>query len=157
MLKPSKLKEKVKAPLPSKEDKPIMNLVTSKNFIVANAVVAILAAPKKMPSDDMDFLNKEDFGKVPPYLGRIKQDIEAEYEYIRQLREEAAEAGLQQRSMTAEERESMITGLKAKWELINSEYQLGTHMTTLDTVGKIARKENHEKTMTELEKAIDKL
>lgn len=38
--------------------------VTSKNFIVANAVENILAAPKKMSNNDMDFLNKEDFGKV---------------------------------------------------------------------------------------------
>jgi hypothetical protein len=33
-------------PLP--KEKPLMNLVTSKNFIVANAVEAILAAPKKV-------------------------------------------------------------------------------------------------------------
>lgn len=57
--------------LPDPKDKPIMNLVTSKNFIVANAVEAILAAPKKVPNNDMDFLNKEDFGKVPPYLTKI--------------------------------------------------------------------------------------
>ena len=31
----------------SQEERPVMNLVTSKNFIVANAVEVILAAPKK--------------------------------------------------------------------------------------------------------------
>merc|ERR1719149_224438 len=64
---------------PRRDEIPVMNLVTSKNFIVANAVETILAAPKK-PAQ-----SKEDYGKVPKYLSQIKNDINDEYEYIRQL------------------------------------------------------------------------
>jgi len=67
-LKPTSVKDKVKPPLPDAKDKPIMNLVTSKNFIVANAVEAILAAPKKVADNDRDFMKKEDYGKVFPTL-----------------------------------------------------------------------------------------
>merc|ERR1719456_202501 len=37
-LQPTKLKTKLKPTLPAREEKPIMNLVTAKNFVVANAV-----------------------------------------------------------------------------------------------------------------------
>lgn len=47
LLQPSKLKTKTKPKIPKVEDAPIMNLVTSKNFVVANAVEVILAAPAK--------------------------------------------------------------------------------------------------------------
>merc|ERR1712159_574280 len=88
MGQPSTLKTKNRPALPGKDDKPIMNLVTSKNFVVANAVETILAAPKKTQQGAKDYLSKEDYGKVPKYLKNIKQDIEAEYDYIRQLQEQ---------------------------------------------------------------------
>merc|ERR1719408_1163668 len=116
LLQPTVLKAKLKPALPAKDDKPVMNLVTSKNFVVANAVETILAAPKKLPEGAKDYLRKEDFGKVPKYLKLIKKDIEAEYDYIRQLQEEELEAKRSQmRQLTEEEREGLIQGLKAKW------------------------------------------
>jgi len=158
LLKPSKLKDRIKPPLPGANEKPIMNLVTSKNFIVANAVENILAAPKKIPNNDEDFLNKEDFGKVPDYLARIKKDIEVEYQYIRDLKEaELENEGITKRPLSQEERVALLHACKAKWEEINSEYQLGTHMTKLDTVGKIKRKEQHEQALTQIEKDIEKI
>merc|ERR1719330_439073 len=87
-LAPTALKTKHKPPVPSKDDAPVMNLVTSKNFIVANAVETILAHPKKVSDGAKDYLNKEDYGKTPKYLSHIKKDIDAEYEYIRQLQEQ---------------------------------------------------------------------
>lgn len=79
LLQPSNLKTKLKPTVPKKEEKPVMNLVTSKNFVVANAVETILAAPKRVSQGAKDYLNKEDFGKVPKYLQQVKSDIDAEY------------------------------------------------------------------------------
>merc|ERR1719310_1288314 len=120
-----------------------MNLVSSKNFIVANAVETILAAPKKVPQGAKDYLHKEDFGKVPKYLQHIKKDIEDEYEYIRQLQEQ--------------EKAGLIAGLKAKWEQTNTDYQATTHLTKLDTIGKVKRKEKFEAELSQIEKDIEKL
>merc|ERR1719498_2108034 len=89
LLQPTKLKPKGKPAVPKKEDIPIMNLVTSKNFVVANAVETILAAPKKTSQGAKDYLHKEDYGKIPKYLGHIKQDIDSEY--IRQLQAQEEE------------------------------------------------------------------
>merc|ERR1719337_749965 len=87
LLQPSELKPKLKPDVPKTSDMPVMNLVTSKNFVVANVVETILAAPKKVSQGAKDYLSKEDYGKVPKYLKNIKQDIDAEYEYIQQLQE----------------------------------------------------------------------
>merc|ERR550514_1668439 len=125
-LQPTKLKTKLKPTLPAKDDKPIMNLVTSKNFVVANAVETILAAPKKVSVGAKDYLHKEDYGKVPKYLQNIKE----EYDYIRMLQEQEEEArSAQVRPLTEDERQALILGLKAKWEQTNTEYQATTHIT----------------------------
>merc|ERR1719408_176666 len=156
LLQPTVLKAKLKPALPAKDDKPVMNLVTSKNFVVANAVETILAAPKKLPEGAKDYLRKEDFGKVPKYLKLIKKDIEAEYDYIRQLQEEEARRS-QMRQISDEERDTLIAGLKEKWEKVNTDYQATTHLTKLDTQGKVKRKEKYEAELQQIEKDIEKL
>merc|ERR1719353_1907757 len=117
LLQPTELKPKLKADVPKTSDMPVMNLVTSKNFVVANAVETILAAPKKVSQGAKDYLSKDDYGKVPKYLKNIKQDIDAEYEYISQLQEmEAQERNSMLMPMPEDERMRLIAGLKAKWE-----------------------------------------
>merc|ERR1719456_97213 len=114
---------RIKAGPPARDEKPVMNLVTSKNFIVANAVETILAAPKKLPEGSKDYLGKDDYGKVPKYLQFIKKDIEAEYDYIRQLQAQEEEArNSEVRQLSDDERQGLIDGLKAKWEQVNTEY-----------------------------------
>jgi len=135
-----------------------MNLVSSKNFIVSNAVETILAAPRKTSKGAKDYLHKEDYGKVPKYLDHIKQDIDAEYEYIRQLQaQEEEQRNSQTRLLTDEEKHGLMQGLKAKWEMINTDYQAITHLTVLDTMGKVKRKEKYEAQLAQTEKDIEKL
>lgn len=158
LLQPSQLKLKIKPDIPAIHDKPIMDLVTSKNFVVANAVEAILAAPRKVSAGAKDYIKKKDYGRVPKYLQHIKKDIDAEYEYIRHLQQQEDEArGSQVRPLEAEDQEQLIKNLKAKWEQVNTEYQSSTHLTTLDTVGKVKRKEKYEAELGQIEKDIQKL
>jgi len=158
LLQPSTLRVKNKPGIPPKSEKPIMNLVTSKNFVVANAVETILAAPKKSTQGAKDYLHKEDYGKVPRYLEHIKQDIDAEYEYIRQLQaQEDEQRNAQSRLLSDDEKHGLIMGLKAKWEQVNTDYQATTHLTKLDTIGKVKRKETYEAQLSQIEKDIEKL
>jgi len=158
LLKPSDLKPKLKPDVPKTSDQPILNLVTSKNFVVANAVEAILAAPAKVSQGAKSFLQKEDYGKVPKYLKHIKKDIEAEYDYIRSLQEQEELYGAQQMQPLAEaERLSLIEGLKAKWEAVNTQYQASTHLVKLDTIGKVKRKEKYEAELSQIERDIERL
>jgi len=140
------------------ECRPIMNLVSSKNFIVANAVETILAQPKKVVNTTKDYLNKEDYGKVPKYLTQIKNDIDAEYDYIRNLQQqEEDEMNAQARPLTEPERQALLQQLKAKWEQVNTSYQGETHITNIDSTGKLKRKEKNEAELAQLEKDIEKL
>jgi len=158
LLQPSTLKTKNKPSIPPKTDKPIMNLVSSKNFVVANAVETILAAPKKASQANKDYLHKEDYGKVPKYLEQIKSDINDEYEYIRQLQQQEADArDNTSRLLEDDDKYGLIQGLKAKWEQVNTDYQATTHLTKLDTIGKVRRKEKYEAELTQIEKDIEKL
>jgi len=159
-LKPVHLKDSVRAGggPPKRGEEPVMNLVSSKNFIVANAVETILAVPKKVQSNAKDYLHKEDYGKVPKYLTHIKKDIAAEYDYIRQLQEQAmADSAPPVQGLDEMERLNLMEGLKAKWESINTAYQAETHLTTLDTMGKMRRKEKFEAELAQIEKDIEKL
>ncbi|CAE7190478.1 ENKUR, partial [Symbiodinium sp. CCMP2456] len=103
-------------------------------------------------------LLQPDYGKIPKYLSHIKKDIDAEYEYIRQLQQlrEQEEAD-RMRPLLEDERHHLIEGLKTKWESVNTAYQGGTHITKLDTMGKMKRKERHEAELSQIEKDIEKL
>jgi len=74
-----------KAAVPLRTEKPIHGLVSDKNFIVANAVENILAAPKLPARQDTDYLKKKTYGKVPKYVTKIKQEIEDEYNLVREM------------------------------------------------------------------------
>ena len=68
-----------KVDVPAKDEKPIMGLISDKNFIVSNAVENILAAPNLPSNNEKDYLKKKNYGKVPRYLQKIKNEIEDEY------------------------------------------------------------------------------
>ena len=59
--------------------------MSDKNFIVANAVENILAAPKLPENKDVDFIKKKTYGKVPRFLQKIKKEIEDEYQLVREM------------------------------------------------------------------------
>ncbi|CAE7528427.1 aspS1 [Symbiodinium sp. KB8] len=103
-------------------------------------------------------LLQPDYGKIPKYLSHIKKDIDAEYEYIRQLQQQREqEEADRMRPLLEDERHHLIEGLKTKWESVNTAYQGGTHITKLDTMGKMKRKERHEAELSQIEKDIEKL
>lgn len=141
-----------KASVPRKSEVPIMGLKTSKNFVVANAVENILAVPRQSSSTEVRYTAKRDYGKVPEYLELVKRDIQEEQEILAEyfqddVPEEQAQSGT---IMGDAERESLVRDLKKQWGVMNSRFQLISHNTMLDSVGKVRRK-------TELEKALDQL
>ncbi|KAA0157941.1 hypothetical protein FNF28_06448 [Cafeteria roenbergensis] len=120
-----------KAPVPKRTERPIHGITSSKNFVVANAVENILAAPPE-PEVAPDYLHKEDFGRVPEYLEELGDD----------------------------EREELLDALKAKWDVVNARYQKMTHLkisTHNSSLGQIRNKEQCEAQMDELERDIARL
>jgi len=117
-------RDAVKKPaVPLKDEKPIMGLVSDKNFIVSNAVENILAAPKLPTNSDKDYLKKKNYGRVPKYLQKIKKEIEDEYQLVREMQiEEEADMDRQKFLMDDSEKQELIAALKKKWEVVHKEY-----------------------------------
>eukprot|EP01017_Pseudomicrothorax_dubius_P028033 TRINITY_DN3301_c0_g1_i9.p1 TRINITY_DN3301_c0_g1~~TRINITY_DN3301_c0_g1_i9.p1 ORF type:complete len:173 (-),score=48.90 TRINITY_DN3301_c0_g1_i9:195-713(-) len=120
-------------PIPSRDQPPIYGLHTNKNFVVLNAVENILAAPKVIKKET-PATEKADYGCVPKYLQRIKDQINEEYESIRAMHQKEEEEEEQKRyELSSEEVEKLREGLQKKWEAVNQEYQKITHISKVDT------------------------
>jgi hypothetical protein len=106
-----------KPPVPKHGDKPaIMGVKSNKNFITTNAVENIMSIPKKPEKKYADtkigathqlepsgltpkYRNKKDFGKIPDYLEKRKQEIEqAQIEYDAYIRERFRQGAMKQLS-----------------------------------------------------------
>ena len=138
-----------------------MGIKTSKNFITANAVEAILQVPKAQDFGELNYMKKEDFGKVPEYLHEVKEEIRRENDmidrYVKEQMGHIDEEPDRFDEISDDERIALIKALKDKWDSVNREYQKITHLVLLDTAGQVRRKENFEKEMTQLENDINEL
>jgi hypothetical protein len=153
-----------KPSVPSMEQKPVMGLRTTKNFITANAVEAILQVPQGITEMEADYLSKADYGKVPEYLSQVKEEIRRENEMIDayvaemgRIQDGDDDDSAQMELMSDQERAEVLASLKRKWDSVNAKYQKMTHLVKLDTTGKIQRKEALEKELNQLEADIEKL
>lgn len=157
LLQPSKIKPKIKPGIPKLQERPHQAVATPKDFVAANACEVILSATKKLIDGSKDKFNGSGIGKVPKYLQRIKQDIAAEYECVLQAqrREDAKIPPI--RMLDDDEKRHLIDDLKTKWDQINALYQKTSHWTTLDTIGKLRRKEKYEAELSQIEKDMEKL
>jgi vacuolar-type H+-ATPase subunit I/STV1 len=157
-----------KPPIPSSNDRPIMGLKTTKNFIVSNATQAIIQEPKKLKDKEESFLEKDTYGKIPSYLHKVKQDIQREKElveeYVKQQNHDekvdggsSSHEGTEYEIMDEDERQNLIRSLKKKWDEVNSRYQKICHRVTIDSLGDIKRKEMQEAELQQLEDDIQRL
>jgi hypothetical protein len=150
-----------KSKVPDKRDRPVMGIKTAKNFITSNAVEAILQVPKVAENGELNYMKKEDFGKVPSYLHEVKEEIRRENDmidkYVKEQMGHVDEDPDQYDEISDEERSALLYALKAKWDKVNSQYQKITHLVQLDTTGQIRRKETFEAEMSGLENDINKL
>ena len=147
--------------LPDKSERPVMGLKTNKNFITANAVEAILQVPYVPEVKELNYLEKEDYGQVPEYLEKVKEEIRRENhmidKYVKEQMGIEDEVVEEFEEMDERDREQLIKELKMKWEELNASYQKMTHLVILDTAGQVRRKEQLETALTSIENDIKKL
>ena len=73
--------------VPRANERPIWGQKSGKDFILSNALEAILSTAKQAPKTT-DWTRKKDYGKTPEYLNTIKEKLNDEYKMIQSLREE---------------------------------------------------------------------
>lgn len=104
-------------------------------------------------------MDKKDYGQVPAYLTKHKDEIEEEYRLVKEM--QAQEDELRERRkylIPEEERVELINALKKKWDVLHHDYQaIITKVTKVNPLGLKTMKENLEKEMEQIEKDIDKL
>jgi hypothetical protein len=153
-----------KPAVPSQADKPVMGLQSTKNYVTANAVEAILAVPghrARINQQPPQYRNKVDYGRIPAYLDDVKGEIQHENEMIENYMR--AQAGPEDMGGEGGEQlhmgevDELVDALKTKWDVVNAKYQKMCHMVKLDTIGKVRRKEAMENELLQLEKDIEKL
>jgi len=153
--------------VPRRDERPVMGLQSTKNYITANAVEAILAVPghrARVTQGEPQYTQKADYGKVPAYLSDVKNEISMENEMIQQyLAQENGYGGEDNygdeggEEMEENERLDLLDALKTKWDSVQCKYQKMCHMVKLDTIGKVRRKEQMETELSQLEKDIGSL
>jgi len=151
-------------PVPRRDERPVMGLQSTKNYVTANAVEAILAVPgnrARVNPGAPEYRNKADYGKVPAYLQDVKEEINREnqmiQEYMNGANQDQYEEYNDDADLDSDELENLIDALKTKWDNTNKKYQKMCHMVKLDTIGKVRRKEAMESELDQLEKDIQKL
>jgi hypothetical protein len=150
-----------KSPVPDRNVVPVMGIKTNKNFITANAVEAILTAPRVVPTVDPIYIGKEDFGKIPNYLVQVKEEIKRENamidRYVKERLGYEEASPDQMEELSDQDRNMLLAQLKAKWDAVNAEYQRMTHLINLDSCGLVRRKVGLENSLKTLEADIAKL
>lgn len=156
-LKSAKDAAKLKADIPNRYDKPIMGLKSDKNYVVANAVESVLAVPtKNIPPPQNRAVDRDDFGKVPAYLDKIKTEIEERHALVERLKAARREAEERWSELSAEELEQLRQGLQRRWDVLNSEYQARC-FGKLQTPSQKAHHEALGKELNAVEFAMNKL
>ncbi|CRG94863.1 conserved Plasmodium protein, unknown function [Plasmodium gallinaceum] len=155
-----KKKKKFKDPLPDRNDNPLLNLRDEEiDYIYDNAVEVIHTKPvekKKRQGKillDENPLDKKDYGKISPYLIKIKNELKEKENLKKQdiIDEEKTAKEIE------EKRNILLMELKNKYNEINKEYLKISHVVDVNSVRKLKKKENYEKQLNQLEKDIQKL
>jgi len=145
-------KPRLKAPLPGRDEVPLLGLVSGKDFVRANALEAQLLPARGPPPPPPAATAKADYGRVPAYLHGVKATLAAEREAKEAAAAAAAAAAAQpagMREMGVEERLELTTSLEGRWARVQAAFQ--SLPLACDTDPKKRRKEALEAELAQLE------
>jgi len=151
-----KKKLKLKPPIPNQNDEPVHGLPTHKNFIVANAIQAMLSdssSKKHKKACPLNYKHAE-HGKVPEYLGAIKKIVQEESEnHTSNIKKQNYK---EYSTFDNAEKQTLLAALKDKHCEVMKSYQSMTHSLVFTSKTRNL-KESYEKQLEQLEEDINKL
>lgn len=112
----------MKPKIPLKKEKPAMGLKSGTNFIKANIQTA-KGLKTTGPFEPSGQFTKNDFGEVPEYIYKVRNEIECEKNYITLLSESQKPKELKA-PLDMELRTELLDSLKNKYDEINFEFQV---------------------------------
>jgi hypothetical protein len=163
----------------------LVSLRSGVDFITANALEVINDEKEggkedeggREDGEEMDYLRKACYGKVPAYLRRVQAEVLREDALIdtliRQQQQQQqqqqqkgwkeaeegkeGEAGVLMEALSEEERQALVVALKTKWDAVNAAYQKTAHQGQFQSAGARRRKAENEKVMSQLGQDIELL
>lgn len=149
------VREKVKAPIPKRDEKPVMGLKTDKNFVVANAVENILTVPKKQSSQKQRAVDRDDYGRVPQYIHQIKSELKDQYALVDSYKQRKAQEEEKFAELSPSEIQELRSGLQRRWEVLNKEFQ--TMGFSVETYSQKRHQEEVEAELRSVEAALHRV
>ena len=144
------------------KDKPIMGLKSQKNYVTSNAIDVILMEPKKRKianDSDLDYyMKKKDYGKVPKYIQKRKEDYENDIiNNLEVERQNMMYEKSKKKEIDNEELYQLREGLEKKLKELRYEYGKISHRRKFDTLVTKNYKEKLEKEIEQVEKDLELL
>ena len=112
----------MKPKIPLKKDKPAMGLRSGTNFVKANVNTA-KQLKTTGPFNPSGQFTKNDFGEVPEYIHKVRNEIECEKNYL-SLLSESQQPKDPKCPLDMELRTELLDSLKNKYDEINVEFQV---------------------------------
>lgn len=131
-----------------------------KNFIASNIVEMSNMVPKNRKDQPQYATDRKDFGRVPAYLSRVKQELATEQNFIQALEDRKSERRQQVYDqyvyrLPADEQADLVATLQKK--LQQNKSALASMPFSLDTMSVAKKKGELERTIRDIETALDKL
>lgn len=132
-----------------KDDKPIMNLHSNKDFIKTNKKETVLYVNKKEEAQ----ASNVNYGKVPKYLTKVKDEIENEYNLLNDLKREMDEERRNSNltRISEDRRSELVSQLEDQLAQINAYLSSAAIHTKMD-MHLIRKKEEKEEKARDIEK-----
>jgi hypothetical protein len=142
------------------KDKPIMGLKSQKNYVTSNAIDVILMEPKKRKianDSDLDYyMKKKDYGKVPKYIQKRKEDYENDIiNNLEVERQNMMYERSKRKEIDNDELGQLREGLEKKLKELRYEYGKISHRRKFDTLVTKNYKEKLEKEIEQVEKDLE--
>lgn len=148
--------DKRKAPIPKRDEKPVMGLKTDKNFVVSNAVENILSIAKKQSQNgSARAVDRDDYGKVPTYIHSIKAELKDQYALVDSYKQRKAQEQEKFTELNAVEIQELRSGLQRRWEALNKEFQ--TMGFSVETYSQKRHQEEVEAELRSVEAALQRV
>jgi len=137
--------------LPDINDRPLVGLSSNVNFIKENLLRNKSLTPLEkvtLPS----FLQKKEYGVIPSYLGKIKNSIEKEKEYLEMLKNVRDSRPPSKYTLEESEVSELKSNLKEQFDAVTRQYQGLTHVSKVIPHTIKQKKEDYERKLDELDK-----
>ncbi|KAH9601113.1 Enkurin domain [Trypanosoma melophagium] len=131
-----------------------------KDFVTSNIIQVSNMVPKRRKDQPENLTSRKTFGQVPPYLSRVKKEIEEEKMHFKNIEDAQAQQKIklwERNVYRLDERERLDLIEKLTTKLKQKSGEMNKMPFVKDTFAQVKRRSDLERGMKEIEAALGKL